>query len=174
MFHYVRSGFEHKCGVPSEGLPGLTTEAAAFIDTDNVATYVIGTCECRGCCHGIEAPTSGNFGSCSADGTLPFGASCDLLCNPGNELASDSHYGPGPAEAVKRPCVFHRKSVLHGAVVWARRTLNSPTRRFPPRAECTAVGTVFDAQVTTCTACDDGKFSPEVCAQTSVSPWQGH
>ena len=99
---------------------------------------------------------------------------CDLLCNPGNELASDSHYGPGPAEAVKRPCVFHRKSVLHGAVVWARRTLNSPTRRFPPRAECTAVGTVFDAQVTSCTACDDGKFSPEVCAQTSVSPWQGH
>ena len=44
MFHYVRSGFEHKCGVPSEGLPGLTAEAAAFIDADNAAAYVIGTC----------------------------------------------------------------------------------------------------------------------------------
>jgi len=47
MFHYVRSGFEHKCGVPSEGLPGLTAQAAAFLDADNAAAYAIGTCSHR-------------------------------------------------------------------------------------------------------------------------------
>ena len=31
--------------------------------------------------------------------------------------------------------MFHSKSVLYGAFVWARRALNRPFRRFPARAD---------------------------------------
>ena len=41
--------------------------------------------------------------------------------------------GPGPPGRLSALTVFHSKSVLYGAFVWARRALNSPKRRFLAR-----------------------------------------
>jgi hypothetical protein len=47
-------------------------------------------------------------------------------------LCSD---GAGRPVAFKRLSVSHRKSILYGAFVWARRALNGQKRWFPARAE---------------------------------------
>ena len=43
-------------------------------------------------------------------------------------------YCPGPPGRLSALTVFHSKSFLYGAFVWARRALTSPKRRFPARA----------------------------------------
>jgi hypothetical protein len=42
--------------------------------------------------------------------------------------------GPGPPGATKHPRVLHRKPILCGGIVWVRRKLNGPKRRFLARA----------------------------------------
>jgi hypothetical protein len=45
-----------------------------------------------------------------------------------------STFRPGRPGRLSALSVFHSKSVLYGAFVWARRALNNPKRRFPARA----------------------------------------
>jgi hypothetical protein len=46
----------------------------------------------------------------------------------------DAAEGPGPPGLLSALNVFHRKSVLYGAFVWAHRVRNDRKRRFPARA----------------------------------------
>ena len=59
---------------------------------------------------------------------------------------AETHIGSGPDLKIPNPVraaqrrlsslsVFHKKSVLYGAFVWACRALNIPKRRFPARAD---------------------------------------
>ena len=47
---------------------------------------------------------------------------------------------PGRPGRLSGLSVFHSKSVLYGAFVWARRALNDPKRRFPARAVWSELG----------------------------------
>lgn len=113
MFHYVRQSTEHKCGVPSTGLPGEMASAPAYIPRDNVGVYTLGTCDCPGCCTGIAAPVNGHIGNCREDGTLTLGESCDLSCSPGFNMAQGTtrltcdQAGASliPAGAVQMECI---------------------------------------------------------------------
>ena len=88
MFHYIDHPPWFPCGVPSAGLPGTMVPAPGALAPETVAIYVLGFCDCVGCCSGISPPANGHMGSCDPAGRLEHGATCELMCNPGFQLTA--------------------------------------------------------------------------------------
>lgn len=86
MFHYIDHPPWFPCGLPSAGLPGAMALAPAALAPDTVSVYVLGLCDCIGCCTSIAAPTNGHLGTCDSTGRLPYGDQCEIRCNPGYQL----------------------------------------------------------------------------------------
>lgn len=83
MFHYIDHPPWFPCGLPSAGLPGAMALAPAALAPDTVSVYVLGFCDCVGCCTSIAAPANGHLGTCDVSGRLPYGEHCEIRCNPG-------------------------------------------------------------------------------------------
>ena len=77
----------------------------------------------------------------------------------------DAAEGPGPPGLLRALNVFHRKSVLYGAFVWAHRALNDRKLRFPARA----VGKVLDSEPLCQAAVAAGARRPELEAVNTQS-----
>jgi hypothetical protein len=101
MFHYVNHPPWFPCGLPSAGLPGAMALAPGALDPDTVSVYVLGFCDCIGCCTSIAAPTNGHVGSCDDSGRLAYGEECEVMCDPGYQrtrgIARVSCDAPGAA-----------------------------------------------------------------------------